>query len=456
METSTLLDASFRGVAFDCQSTADPTKRALAVHEYPFKDGGEVDDMGRRARTFPVTAVFFGDEYLAALKTFVEALDEGGEGELVHPVFGAHTVAVQEYEIKHDADNPDSCSVSVVFVESGLHTPFFSTPGTAKGKAQNAADGAAASLDEAKEGVAAGLAEWMQSFLGENPASNKIAAVSDVLLAGSRMLDGVTGGTDSVISYLDFPRAFVGQLEGVYAKATKMANLGDTAASKFTGWQRLSAFCKGISAGGASGVKTYSVSPRPATISPATLAEVAEDAAIASGVEAGAAATVETVNPLTADVSTATAEGEAQALVGVSHAVVSAREVAAAACDILQDEAASPSLNPAEVETLVGNARARIQDAITLARVSLPAHRLRAVTESLRNAAEEVQALGAAVINARPPLVTHTIAADCNAHLLAHKLYGEYSRAAEILRLNPGITAPNFLRRGQRIIIYAE
>lgn len=127
-----------------------------------------------------------------------------------------------------------------------------------------------------------------------------------------------------------------------------------------------------------------------------------------------------------------------------------------AVCDILLDEAETPTLNPAEVEAMVNNARERIRDAMAMARTTLPAHRARPVVESLRDAAEQVQDLGAAVINARPPMIAYTIASSCNAHFLAHMLYKDYSRATEILRLNPGIHNPNFLRRGQRITVYAE
>lgn len=460
MDQSAILDASFRGIPFDCVAASVPTKRALAVHEYPFKDGGEVDDMGRRARTFPVQAIFFGDTYLQEMEAFIEALDQGGEGELVHPIYGAHTVMVQEYETKHEADRPDSCALSITFVESGLHTPFFSGAATAKGAAENAADGALSALDAAREAYGDGLDAWVKDFLKDNPATGTLAAVSDIFTAGARIMDDVINAVDTVVSFLDFPRAFVGGLESMYAKARQVANLGGGVSERFTGWQRLSDFCKGVSAGGKTGAKTYAVAPSPASVTPSTLLELAEESALTDGTESGGAASGSVMaapsSPLTEDAVTATPEGEAQALVSVGHAVAQAGEVAGAACDILLDEADAPTLNPAEVEAMVGNARERIKDAMALARAALPPHRARPVVENLRDAAEQVQALGAAVINARPPLITHTLETDCNAHLLAHALYNDHSRAPEILRLNPGIKNPNFLKRGQRITVYAE
>ena len=161
-------------------------------------------------------------------------------------------------------------------------------------------------------------------------------------------------------------------------------------------------------------------------------------------------------NPLTADAKTASREGQARAYVACAHAVVQARTMTGIVCEILLAEAESPTLNPAEVEAMVGNTRERIQDAMDIARVVLQPPRVRSITESLRTAAKAVQDLGAAVINARPPLIVHTVEADTNAHLLAHALYADHARAGEIVRLNPGITNPNFLRRGQRIMVYAK
>lgn len=457
MDMNSILDASFRGVPFDCEATSDPVKRSIVVHHYPYKDGGEVDDMGRDARVFSINAIFFGDTYQREMAAFTAALDEGGEGELIHPIYGTHSVVVQEYTPAHDADNPDSCRIAITFVESGLYTPFFNLPETAKGNAQNAADGATTAMDAANEAFTVSFEEWAKSFLHDTPATNTLANVAEIFRTGAHIMDDIIGTVDTVISFLDFPRAFVGELESVYAKVKKVANLGEGVTERFTGWQRLSDLCKGVSAGGNKNKKTYGTSPEPASTTPPTLQAMEEDAAIYDGVAPFDTTPAPTPkNPLTDDVNTESPEGEASALVGVGHAVAQAKEVTDTVCDILLDEADSPTLNPAEIDVIVGNTRERIQDAMKMARVSLPPHRIRPITENLRDAAEKVQDLGAAIINARPPLITHTVAADCNTHFLAHLLYADHTRAAEILRLNPGIITPNFLQRGQRVTIYAE
>jgi prophage DNA circulation protein len=131
-------------------------------------------------------------------------------------------------------------------------------------------------------------------------------------------------------------------------------------------------------------------------------------------------------------------------------------EVAQAATDLLVAEADEPTLCPAEVEAVVGNTRARLQGCIDAARDVLPRLDARRVVEAARDAALAVQTLGLEVISALPPLVERAVADACNHHLLAHRLYGDYTRAAQILRLNPKINAPNDLRRGTVVAVYAE
>ena len=63
MSWLSLLDASFRGVPFQVESITDKGEKSLAVHEYPYRPGAEVEDLGRKARVIPVKALFWGLSY---------------------------------------------------------------------------------------------------------------------------------------------------------------------------------------------------------------------------------------------------------------------------------------------------------------------------------------------------------------------------------------------------------
>jgi len=61
-----------------------------------------------------------------------------------------------------------------------------------------------------------------------------------------------------------------------------------------------------------------------------------------------------------------------------------------------------------------------------------------------------------AAIHLHPPLVTHNAPSLCNLRLFAHWLYGDHTRAAELMRLNPGLRNPNFIAQGQALHGFAR
>ncbi|MGS4689483.1 DNA circularization N-terminal domain-containing protein [Citrobacter farmeri] len=116
-----LQDASFRGVRFDVVNTRDSASRDIATYEYPYVDGGDVDDLGRKPRNLRMTVLFWGDDYEVRLQAFLAALDTRGSAELIHPVFGSMTgMQCIEYQASHEAENVDYCVVEVVFIQGDL------------------------------------------------------------------------------------------------------------------------------------------------------------------------------------------------------------------------------------------------------------------------------------------------------------------------------------------------
>ncbi|WP_235384726.1 DNA circularization N-terminal domain-containing protein [Escherichia coli] len=124
-----LQNASFRGVQFEVLNTDEQISRDHAAYEYPFVDGADLHDLGRKARPFRMTAFLWGEYYEYKLEKLTAALDEGGDGELIHPVYGSvPSVIVTGYSIRHDAESPDSCTIDMSFLENRTGSALFSTP----------------------------------------------------------------------------------------------------------------------------------------------------------------------------------------------------------------------------------------------------------------------------------------------------------------------------------------
>ena len=113
-------------------------------------------------------------------------------------------------------------------------------------------------------------------------------------------------------------------------------------------------------------------------------------------------------------------------------------------------------MTPGEIESLAGNIRARLDDALHYAAATLPEGDVFTVCESLRTTARAIQQLAEAALNARPPLASRFAERDCNFHLLAHRLYGDFTRADELRRINPQVRNPNFIAKDQELLVYVR
>ena len=290
----------------------------------------------------------------------------------------------------------------------------------------------------------------LQATLGEvagQAASlqNRVLAELDGLLM---VYDSARTVTRTAMSYLDFPSAFVADLSAcIQSAASGVGGLsGFASLGGLSGLLPRLDVSTGQSAGTyPSGANSYG----PAWVS----GPVSDNVGRAEAVLAiRQASTAPAATPAPEPKSAQTPIGQA-----ATHAMLAQTQIyAQAARDMLMAELSTPTLTPAEVESLTGNARDRLQDCLHAVRASQPQAVVHQMSECLRDAAQAVQQLGEAALNARPPLVMRTVERPCNFHLLAHRLYGDYTRATELARINPQVRNPNFIAQGQEVLVYAR
>lgn len=402
----TLLPASFRGAPFEVLRTKDRGEHAVVEHEYPYRDGGEVEDMGRKARRISITAVLWGPTYEAALEKLLKALAERGAAELVHPVFGPVKAQAISWDAPHEGERPDYVELPIEFVEAGADNPFFSR--------------AWPKVDAKADKVRAGAVGVLEQAVA------KSADASALVRSGLRSLAGLksqaTGILTSVTSILSAPASWAADAASLVRGMVDLRSFG--AGSLLPDFQGLAAaltsaillpsFSSGSGGSGGTGAVFWT---SPDTEAPA------------QGTELDTAAT----------------HVLAEAALGVAEA----------AQIVLESEAVTPTLTPAEVEAVATSSRGLLQQSIDTYRAVYPVELAHAVTEPLKDVALAVQEAAAAVLEARPPLVTHTVAAPACLRLIAHRLYGDHTRAPEIQRLN-SLRDPNFLTPGQELKVYAD
>lgn len=431
-----LQDASFRGVAFDIINTRDSMQRDIAQHEYPYRDGANIDDLGAKPRSLQCQAVFFGDDYESRLQAFMAALYTRGPGELIHPVFGVMPdMLCYVYQVNHEAENPDYCTVDLQFLQDGLDVEFFvrewplSQADAIFNQAQGILDNAATLLDNAMKPL-----RTARQYLARAKALGVTALNMVAVLRGD-----ITGFISSTTDFVNFPSAFMNDIQSALSLQS-------------------SAAMSSISSDSA----VYASAPAVVIADWAAVKTQADEvAALPAGLVTGdVTASVEMpANVTTSDIR------ELIAMTMISVAI----ELAQQASDLLSDETITASLSPADISLIAGDARQAVQNAIDSVRSTWAAEmenvsssetsialQYQPVIDGLRDTALSLQSIAVALINARPPMIQRTVASATNLHLLAHQWYGDYTRASELKLLNPSLRDPNHIIPGDVLNGYAE
>lgn len=185
--------ASWRGIEFRCGAAGQEGGRRLALHEYPARDLPFAEDTGRRARRFQLDGWIVGPEYNAQRDRLLEACEEQGPGELVHPYRGTLRVSCESVSTRESWDEGGIVRFSFVFVEAGeavvpAAAPDIASQATAAANATTAA----ASFDFAEALEVEGVPGFCLDAI-----SDALRGVSSWLL--DQQFDGPPGSVARVV-----------------------------------------------------------------------------------------------------------------------------------------------------------------------------------------------------------------------------------------------------------------
>lgn len=144
-----LTDASFRGIEFKVEVGGKSGGRRVAPHEFPKKDVGYAEDMGKRLKRFRVTGYVIGDDYDKTRDALEKALDQEGTGQLKLPTSPAVSVICDRWDSIETRTRGRVCEFEMLFIEAGKspsNEEEEDTQSTVREKASGASDAAKASL----------------------------------------------------------------------------------------------------------------------------------------------------------------------------------------------------------------------------------------------------------------------------------------------------------------------
>lgn len=150
--------ASYRSAQFHIEAGGRASGRRTVLHEYPKKDIGYAEDMGRRARRWTVQAYVIGGvpgafdyDYLQARDALISACEQEGPGLLVHPTLGEMMCNCDTYSCHESRTRGNMAEFEITFVESGTapnSSPGSGTQPIVNGQADATGQAAATSLDD--------------------------------------------------------------------------------------------------------------------------------------------------------------------------------------------------------------------------------------------------------------------------------------------------------------------
>ena len=280
------LTASYRGVEFLLNTVEGKGGRRAIPREYPKRETGWTEDNGAVLTNEQITGKVVGRDYLDKLRTLLEALNQPGPGEMIHPWWGVRTVQVGE--VTHSLDNEEDGVAIVSFTVYEAGTNLFPTA---------AVDTAATLGNAAGAAQAATEQSFLDSFL---TGIDNMGAMVDTLLDD---LDELTRGLptlpdefrewtnrllrakDSVGALLAYPgslaREVIGIMEdikGVVTDPIRALSVYDQVIRRWEGMRAELAITGGLPKSIASNVNTGIASSVPTIDTPAEL-----NAALANG-----------------------------------------------------------------------------------------------------------------------------------------------------------------------------
>jgi prophage DNA circulation protein len=114
-----LQKAYWRGVPFSVTGEVTRKGRKVAIHDYPFRDGGWAEDMGRASRIFSFTGYLVGDIAPIMQMLLDNAAEAPGPGLLLHPTIGMQRVMLLSCStaVRKEAMRVIECQFE--FIEAG-------------------------------------------------------------------------------------------------------------------------------------------------------------------------------------------------------------------------------------------------------------------------------------------------------------------------------------------------
>lgn len=174
-----LIAATFRGVPFFVDTSERGGGRRTVTHEYPLRDDPFIEDLGRRPRFFQVDGYVLGDGYVQQRDKLIAALEQALPGELAHPYYGYLYVISSQFRVRESTSDGGLARFSIDFEETSAEAP-------APVATVAAAAAVSASVDVAQ---AASSADFQVAYTVDGQPAYALESLAAVVASAGASLD---------------------------------------------------------------------------------------------------------------------------------------------------------------------------------------------------------------------------------------------------------------------------
>ncbi len=189
-----LRPGSFRDVPFHIEAADQKGGRRQVVHEFPQRDDPFVEDLGLRPHGFSLDCLVLGADYMTARDALIAAFDAAGPGILIHPYRGALTVSCEGWRCRESSEDGGVAYFTVDFITSAVAP----RPATTEDTGAQVETVAAAGMDEGVAGLTDGFSVAGQAGFVAESAAARVVTIGDRLEGGLSRLGGATDRLSSV------------------------------------------------------------------------------------------------------------------------------------------------------------------------------------------------------------------------------------------------------------------
>ncbi|MBS9777200.1 MAG: DNA circularization N-terminal domain-containing protein [Gammaproteobacteria bacterium] len=413
--------AAYKGVTFDVISIDESNEKSLIEHAYPHVDGVDLEDMGLGSHTINMSAIYWSYGFDAKVKNLLATLAQKDGGVLVHPVMGrVPDMVVASYNVRYQADDVNYVAIDMSFRKNTVGNPIF----VSSNSLICLIDSAFASLNNFISEVNNILSQTIAVVLLMRQQINAFDfAVSATIDSIKAAFDGLFYNTYETTH--EHPQT---SPDNTTNTVTQMCHTVISTALRMSENSHMQV--RGVFAGSA-GINE----------------KVGSIAVINQSVDSA-------LDSLPLNVDRFLSQ-DIKNMIRLSVALSCTSLITRAAVETLEFD---NDITPPEVMKILSVVRSQIQQSINTCNSQplLTADARYSSISLLRELAKMMNEIAESAVNRKPPLLVKHVQNISSAHELAHQYYADYTRADELIRLNPHIRHPTFINKGDYINAYAQ